>query len=118
VPPAELQKRPETKEETKTQNVVEKLRGLAFPDFAGAGAGASRSSALGGGASRPTVASMAQMAESGQQSAARGGAVQMTTQVRMSEQNGLDMVLRPVFQNVPTGGRSSLNLPGIPGGGF
>jgi hypothetical protein len=59
------------------------------------------------------------MSDNGPQSATRGGgAVQMTTQVRTSEQNGLDMVLRPVFQNVPSGGRSSLNLPGIPGGGF
>jgi hypothetical protein len=41
----------------------------------------------------------------------------MTGQVRMSEKNGLEAVIRPHFQTFGAT-RSSLNLPGIPGNGL
>ncbi len=111
VPPTTAPKSQEAKE-NQTPHVLEKLRGLAFPDFSGATAPRVSSTSN----SRPSVAAAAR-AEAPAQSAVRSGAVQMTTQLRASDQNGLDMVLRPVFQNIPTS-RSNLNLPGIPGGGL
>ena len=116
VPAVELQKRSEAAEETRPQTAVEKLRGLAFPDFSGASG--SRGSVGATGAARPTsVAAMAARSDASQQSAVRGSAVQMTGQVRMSEKNGLEAVIRPHFQTFGAS-RSSLNLPGIPGNGL
>ncbi len=116
VPPADLQKRRETREEARTPTALEKLRGLAFPDFSGARASSPRGSVGAAGTARPSVAATAARSDVGRQSAVRGGAVQMTGQVRMSEQNGLEAVIRPMFQTFGAN-RSNLQLPGIPGGG-
>ena len=116
VPPADLQQR-QAKEESRPRTALDKLRGLAFGDFSGATGGSPRAGASAAGTPRPTVATLAAKSDAGRQSAVQGGAVPITGQLRPSDQNGgMDIVLRPVFQNLP-GGRSTYNLPGIPGGG-
>ncbi|MCS7045096.1 MAG: hypothetical protein NZO58_01940, partial [Gemmataceae bacterium] len=110
VPPPAVQKRLEGKDEIKPQSVVEKLRGLAFPDFSGMTGSKLNSSAP--AQVRSSVAALAPKADFNTQAALRGGAVQMTTQLRVSDRGELEMELRPVFQG---GGRPSFNLPGIPG---
>lgn len=117
VPAADLQKRRDAKEEVRTPTALEKLRGLAFPDFSGS-SGPRGSGGAAGGATRTSVAAMAAAApDTNRQSALRGSAVQMTGQVRMSETNGLEAVIRPHFQTFGPA-RSSLKLPGIPGSGL
>jgi hypothetical protein len=116
VPAADLQKRNEAREEARPRTALDKLRALAFGDFSGATGGAPRAGAGAGATPRVNGVAAAAKIDAGQQSAVQGGAVPITGQLRASNQdNGLDMVLRPVFQNLP-GGRSTFNLPGIPGG--
>lgn len=116
VPPSGRQRVAETQEESTALSAAAKLRGMAFGDFTGA------AGVRVGGAStvstRNTPSALAQ-ADTNQQSAVRGSAVPTTGQLRSSEKNGLEMVLRPVFDNMNTqlGRRPGLVLPGIPGGG-
>ena len=47
-----------------------------------------------------------------------GGAVPMTTQLRVSaDQRSMDMVIRPFFDMATRGNRPPVNLSAIPGGG-
>jgi tetratricopeptide (TPR) repeat protein len=103
------------REELKGTSMLQKLRNMAFPDFSGA-------TTTGGTKVRGTSPAAPRMAAGHSatapalHSSLRGGAVQMTTEMRRGQDGReLDMVLRPVFQTVPAA-RPGANLPGIPGG--
>src|SRR5262249_27036615 len=124
VSPANQAKREETVKEDRVSDPWVKLRRLAFPDFAGAKnvtGGAASPGALPAPilASRPRRGGKAMAVNEAPllQGAIRGSGVNLTAELRPSEDGKeFEMRMQPIFQAMG-GGRSSMNFDVIPGGG-